>query len=206
MNPYSKMRDPFESQRPMFRSAAAWGDDAEAQNRMFWTVQHHVASARDDWRLLSVTRGDDEPTNELEKPFRCPWARARLWEQYADNHAGVCLVFDRNAMIEALTRSLGAKGQYQHREVDYTVGGFGLSDAATVILNDFSESAVEDEVALHVVRYSREFFFLKTDDWASRMGIPLRLPRGRRGARRAGASRRGVPGRLRGRPPVRPHR
>jgi Protein of unknown function (DUF2971) len=167
MNRYSKMRDPFESQQPMFHAATAWGGDGDAQMRLFWKLQAQVATSRDDWRLLSLTRGDDRPGNPSDVWFRCPWARARIWEQYADNHAGVCLVFDREAMVETLRRNLGSKGQYQEGVVQYTVGGFGMSDAASIALGQFNEDMLEDDVAIHVVRYSREFFFLKTDDWAS---------------------------------------
>lgn len=97
-------------------------------------------------------------------PVGTTWARARLWEHYADNHAGVCLIFDRAEMVDALKHSLGSKGQYEDGVVEYTVGGFARSAAASIALESFGEETLAEDVAIHVVRYSREFFFLKTED------------------------------------------
>jgi hypothetical protein len=167
MNPYSKMRDPFENKRPMFRSAGAWGDDSDAQMRLFWLLQAAVSVTKDPLRLLSLTEGDERIGHELEKPFRCPWARARMWEQYADNHAGACLVFDRETMLQTIKHDLGAKGRYWHGPVEYTVAGFAQADGGAVNLGDFQEWSLKDDVAHHVVKHYRDFFFLKTTDWAT---------------------------------------
>src|SRR4051812_659823 len=167
LNPYEKMRDPFEAKRPFFRSAASWGDDSDGQERLFWLLHAQVAKSRDAMRLLSLTRGDDRPGSELEKPFRCPWARARMWEQYAEDHAGVCLIFDRVEMLRAVSRSLGTRGSYRKGEVRYTVAGFADSAATRITLSDFAEYSLEDDVRHHVVKHYKDFFFLKTDDWAS---------------------------------------
>jgi hypothetical protein len=147
MNPYSKMRDPFENKRPMFRSAGSWGDvDSKSQERLFWAVQAEVGRSRDAWFLLSLTQGDDRP---------------------ADNHAGACLIFDRPALLDALHHHLGARGSYWEGAVDYTPAGFAVSQAGAITLDQFHESSLEDDVAHHVVRHHRDFFFLKTEDWAS---------------------------------------
>jgi hypothetical protein len=168
MNPYSKMRDPFENQRPVFLSAGAWGDDRDEQERLFWKLQGAVSRSRDRWALLSLTQGDHrEFSRDVESLFRCPWSRPRMWEQYAENHAGACLIFDRAALREALHHDLGGKGQYSEGSVEYTPAGFAASEGAAVQLGDFHEATLKDDVAHHVVKHNRDFFFLKTEDWAS---------------------------------------
>lgn len=68
MNPYGKMRDPFENKHPYLRSLSGWtppsadpadADEGDAQAAMFWEVQGHIARSRDAWVLLSLTRYDD---------------------------------------------------------------------------------------------------------------------------------------------------
>lgn len=168
MNPYSKMRDPFENKRPHFRAASAWGDDAEAQNKMFWAIQREVSYSRDVYCLLSLTRGDDRPAvDPRDQMFRCPWSRARMWEQYAENHAGVCLLFDRDELLDTLRRELGGKGAYYEGEVKYTLGGFATSEGGSVMLDQFNEATLAEDVAIHVQRHYEDFFFLKTEDWAT---------------------------------------
>jgi hypothetical protein len=170
MNPYAKMRDPFENKKPMFRSASmtsATPDSKEAHLELFWKVQREVSKSRDLQRLLSFTQDDPREGGPGEKPFRCAWARPRMWEQYAENHRGVCLLFDRDELIETLRQELGRDGQYLDGAVTYTVGGFGTSAAAMINLDGFDEETLEDDVGRHVVRHSRDFFFLKTEDWAT---------------------------------------
>jgi hypothetical protein len=169
MNPYSRMRDPHENKRPRFRSAGASGDtDSETLGRLFWAVQREVGRSRDEWRLLSFTEGDTrEPDRVIERCFRCPWSRPRMWEQYADNHAGACLIFDRAELLSALHHDLAAGGRYWEGAVDYTVAGFATCAAGTILLDQFDESSLKDDVAQHVVKHYRDFFFLKTEDWAT---------------------------------------
>jgi hypothetical protein len=93
MNPYSKMRDPFENKSPVFRWVSSRGEDErDAELRVLAAVLDGISRSRDAYCLLSLTEGDHRPGDSFERPFRCPWARARMWEQYAENHAGACLV------------------------------------------------------------------------------------------------------------------
>ena len=168
MNPYSRMRDPFENRRPRFRSAAGSGADDNKVWKRLSAIQDEVGRSRDEWRLLSLSEGaprDDD--DSIVQAFRCPWSRARMWEQYADDHAGACLVFDRPALVEALHHNLGAKGTYRDGSVEYTPAGFAASQAGTIRLDQFHEASLADDVALHVEHNYRDFFFLKTQDWAS---------------------------------------
>jgi len=90
-----------------------------------------------------------------------------MWEQYADNHAGVCLVFDRAVLLDSLEHNLGADGAYWEGPVKYTVAGFAASRARNINLDKFHERSLEDDVAEHVLEHHEEFFLLKTEDWAS---------------------------------------
>jgi hypothetical protein len=171
MNPYSQMRDPFENKEPGLRSLTGFSASDEGHMDMFTTLQDKIARARDGWVLLSLTRFDD--TGEADEPesnrlHRAPWARPRLWEQYADNHAGVCLVFDREKMTNHVSQSL-VPGVSEQRAVQYTLGGFATSQAPHLVDTDFRDEHLTLEVLIqmYVQKHSGEFFFLKTADWSS---------------------------------------
>jgi hypothetical protein len=164
MNPYMLMRDPLESRQPHFWVPnGGLGDDAEFS--LYTQVVNALGYRRGRLRLLSLTRGDERPGTATELPFRCPWARARMWEQYADNHSGVCLVFDRQAMLDAIRRDLG--GEYWDGPVQYTTAGFAGSAGAQIDLDTFRRLGVEQAADLHVQAHHRDLFFLKNDDWRS---------------------------------------
>jgi hypothetical protein len=167
LNPYAKMRDPFENRNPALRAAVRRGELTDVDDELFLRIEGEIGRRRDAMRLLSLTRGDVAPGSPTEQLFRCPWARPRMWEQYADNHAGACLIFDQTELLQALRHSLAARGSYWEGTVDYTVAGFGESRAAIVDLNKFHDWSLGDDAGMHVVQNHRDFFFLKTSDWAS---------------------------------------
>ncbi len=51
--------------------------------------------------------------------------------------------------------------------MDYTPAGFATSQAGAVLLDQFQEASLRDDIAHHVVRHFRDFFFLKTEEWAT---------------------------------------
>ena len=51
------------------------------------------------------------------------WARSRMWAQYADNHAGVCLIFDKNKFkkrFEKIKENSGNIEILPDREIEYS--------------------------------------------------------------------------------------
>ena len=166
MNPYRRMRDPLENKELIFNSVGGWGNSAEIS---FGDLQGAIRRVRDAMRILSFTQGQERTsTDHLDAAlFRCSWARPRMWEQYAENHSGVCLVFDRARLVEAIRYELARVGSYWDREVVYNLGGFATSDAAAIDYDPTQGLSIEEAVAVHAVTYAQEFFFLKTEDWAS---------------------------------------
>jgi deoxycytidine triphosphate deaminase len=166
MNPYAQMRDPFENRHPHLSvpNGKLWQD--EARRRLWLQVVNTTGWLRSRVRLLSLTQGDYRPGNEHELPFRMPWSRARLWEQYADNHEGVCLVFDREAMLKTFREEL-AERVFWEGPVDYAVAGFSSSEGARLDLSNFRDAELEADVERHVSDHFRDFFFIKTEEWAS---------------------------------------
>jgi Protein of unknown function (DUF2971) len=160
------MRDPLESQRPQL---LVDDETVDPENPLAVSkrVQAEVTRYRDRMRLLSLTRDGDRSWIGFDRIFELPWARPRMWEQYADNHAGVCLVFEREALLEAIREDVGRVGSYWDGPVEYTAGGLSRSDAARFKVPPMSDYDLADAVALHVTKQYRAFFFLKTMDWAT---------------------------------------
>src|SRR5829696_2828173 len=74
MNPYFKMRDPFENKHPAFGAVGRGGpEDREATSKKLSTVYREIRRWRNQQCLLSLTEGDDRQGSATEQPFRCAW-------------------------------------------------------------------------------------------------------------------------------------
>lgn len=111
----------------------------------------------DDWKN---DKNQDFADNLLFKG----WARNRMWAQYADNHSGVCLVFDRGE-FQKYFNSLASKDieVLPDREIDYTNYLNELESSMSDIntsrptLDDYSDFYLEDD--------KKKYLFQKCQDY-----------------------------------------
>lgn len=129
LSPYGAMRDPLENQQWHFTFTGRGArDDAmvladNAEQTEFERRANRETRARS--HLLSLTV-DAKPQPDGERPPFCfGWARARMWEQYAERYRGVCLVFDKERLTQRFAEALegGAITRTYHRPVIYEGGG-----------------------------------------------------------------------------------
>lgn len=166
MSPYRRMRDPFESKDLALAAAYFVEGKPNAEAGYFATVAG-INRIHDAMRLLSLTR-DAEEYPDRDRLYAHGWARARLWEHYAEGHAGVCLAFDREELDRAITSELDALGSVYSGPVEYTRRGFYGSDANVLTDSSIFDPGTQPEaVARHIERHHRDLFFLKTEDWES---------------------------------------
>jgi len=106
---------------------------------------------------------------------RC-YGKARMWAQYADNHQGVCLVFDKVLLGQAIAGSQGPGERLVSGEVTYLdfsdlemgtpewlthLDAFGLSG------EDLVKEGLERTLRKSRDKHFRTYFFTKNSDWAS---------------------------------------
>jgi Protein of unknown function (DUF2971) len=169
MSPYERMRDPFENKYVTL--AMGYAGDPPEPERAWADAMNQVNRLRSDMRVLSFTRdavGDYAAGGESHNG--CCWARPRMWEQYAENHAGVCLIFDREQVEHQLAGELNAIGPHYRGEVTYTPAGFYGSPARIITHQDFvspDRSTRANAITRHIEDHHKDFFFLKTLDWAT---------------------------------------
>jgi hypothetical protein len=167
---YRNMRDPLESQPWTFAGAyfidesvkPGEPDPAEAAFFQFNRLANYI---RERSHLLAFTidaEGYGESPNA--EYFARGWSRARMWEQYAENHQGACLVFNREKLIASITRSLQDQGRAApyYKKVEYTeTGTADLSLNLGGLAGNVSDAVVQEFIEQH----KDELFFLKTLDW-----------------------------------------
>jgi hypothetical protein len=162
---YEQMRDPLES-RP-WQFIGAYFVDPKDPNRgekklfNFYRGSHSVFRLA---HLLALTV-DAEGYSEDGQRFARGWARARMWEQYAENHAGVCLIFDRERFTANVEASLHQQLDVRpyHRHVGYSeTGGESYYNLP---LSQFPDEVDDAFVKTYIEEHNDELFFQKTLDW-----------------------------------------
>jgi Protein of unknown function (DUF2971) len=157
------MRDPRESHWAF--SASLWGDPPDA-NEAFWRVQARIQELKRSVRVLSLIEDDSVYRLPHESVFSRGFSHPRLWEQYADNHKGVCLLLDRQELVQEATRVAAPLGRLEHRSVTYRDGEIGF-EASGVDLNRILKQSVNEVLEAHLDEHVDELFFTKLNDWAS---------------------------------------
>jgi hypothetical protein len=87
-----------------------------------------------------------------------------MWEQYAENHRGACLLFDRGKLGVAIQQELD-EAAYMG-DVRYTRAGVAGSAIAHIIDDRIFDPARRGEAVIEYIETNRDdFFFLKSDDF-----------------------------------------
>jgi hypothetical protein len=123
---------------------------------------------RSSCRLACFTDDRPEPLSSHAWYGNGP-LRARMWAQYGDNHAGVCLCFHRARLLEATIRLATARSlQLFQGPVTYR-DGLPLPSETTA--TELLRSRLEQDAASYIEelldQHVHEFFFVKNWDWAS---------------------------------------
>lgn len=163
MSPIARMRDPLENRvppAPSVVSRTATSDQLLAALRL---LEKEIAKVWGSARLLSLTL--DRAGTEW---YHRGWASARMWEFYADRHAGVCLELRKEALVEAVIRSLQQQGLAKpyHQPVQY-VSQVRHAMRRAIDLASYPDGFTAPEVWRHLEQVNQALFFNKADEWAS---------------------------------------
>lgn len=94
-------------------------------------------------------------------------ARSRMWAQYADRHKGVCLVFNRDLLIQAVGAHLAPRvclvGNVAYK--DHYVVRNAAPHEFMIDVDALEAIGPQRYVVAHLQRYHDELFFEKLQDW-----------------------------------------
>jgi hypothetical protein len=153
----------MENKQWAFPAAYFVKDDepTELRERAYFEFHHLAAEIFDQAHLLALTVDTEYPWPDEQ--FGRGWARARMWEQYAEAHKGVCLMFDRERFAEHVYADLHRQLNVRPYEnpVEYTPRGGEL----TLNIGEFPTPVPADFVRKYIEDNHHELFFKKTLDW-----------------------------------------
>lgn len=88
----------------------------------------------------------------------------RMWAQYAENHRGICLVFEKKKLSKNIAESLKDKGILHHGYVNYTQSIHSY-DAFHLNYDEICFKGLNIYLMEHLSKFYRELFFEKNIDW-----------------------------------------
>lgn len=87
------------------------------------------------------------------------YCRSRMWSQYADDHKGVCLIFNKSRLIREITKDINIK--HYEKKVIYDDNLPGLFDACDIEYDkDHNKLALE-----RACEYIDKYLFMKLRDY-----------------------------------------
>lgn len=166
LSPFSKMRDPFETGMSFMASWYGERPDIEAR---YAQATAALDRQRAGTKLLSfsIDAGPQHGYDASSGSFRLAWARARLWEQYAEAHRGVCLAFDRKSAEATIYGNLHELGVANRGEVVYLPRGVRDTRARTLMDTDLPSEGNFEALARYQTSHHTDLFLTKTLDWQS---------------------------------------
>jgi hypothetical protein len=116
---------------------------------------------------LACFTQDNPPRNDLDEVSGRGFGHSSLWSQYAANHSGVCIGFDRASLLATLADQLESQGTYFSAPVDYVDDPAPPLSVTSFDIGQVDEFGLDALVAARIQQYWRELFFTKDRDWAA---------------------------------------
>jgi len=173
LGPFSATNDPRETKTWGFAIGASRerpSADVEAlanRNADFDRILKHGC------KILCVSE-DAANTWKQNVAGRC-FGKVRMWAQYTDNHTGVCLIFDKEALDQTLKSTLRSRGMLMSGPVKYrdfwddigSTDWIAHMDAFMLSANDIASRGLENVLRSARNKHIQTFFFQKSKDWES---------------------------------------
>ncbi len=95
------------------------------------------------------------------------YSRPAMWAYYGSNHTGVCLVFERQHLVDEVTRQIGKSGQLFFGNMRYPRRGATLREkvAFNLDLNEIAASDLERYIERKFQHFHAELCLRKHPDW-----------------------------------------
>ncbi len=181
LGPYAETNDPAENQRWHFGMGGVVTPERE-RNDSYWRDNEAADRlTRQRAKLACLTMERSHVPDSGHGFFHRGWARARMWEQYAQGHTGACLVFRKRELDAAVQQALPPTAGFYAGQVQYEDRRL----ISTLSWTRIDRVGMEETVRQYLRQHWQERFFTKNLDWSSEVeyryvalydGEPLLVP------------------------------
>lgn len=162
---YQNLNDPREAKTwPFIFYTNNEDTNDQFKSSVFDEVSNYITQKT---LVLCCTQDDPSVKDEdKDRDIRSGYGHPRMWSQYADQHKGVCIVFNKDSLHKSILSKLGNKGLYTG-PVSYlkTVTGPNSNAYHIQYLDDILSKGTSSVLDPHIDKYNKELFFTKHIDW-----------------------------------------
>ena len=155
--------DPRESKQ--WHISASIADGVTFDNDEFASVWAEADRLLRRSAKLACFTQDAKPYDEVDAVTGRGFGHSRLWSHYAGDHSGVCIGFDRGALVRTLHSQLASVGKSFSGPVSYVAAPSLPYDATHIDIEQVDEFGLDAVITRHVEHHWRELFFTKDVDW-----------------------------------------
>jgi len=145
-----------ENYMPKHEEMIQLGDEAQRVSKEEWKVlcmsQH-----------FAVRKYKEETKNTVISKFRHGYSRPRMWAQYAENHSGVCLIFDGKKLHANIESALNGRCKIFSGSVTYK--NYGAIVSELFDYSDILRYGLSEGVRAHYYKHYKHYFLSKYPDW-----------------------------------------
>lgn len=124
---------------------------------------------KEEWKVLCTTMHLPKKKNqdEITAKFRYGWNRPTMWAHYADNHSGVCIVFNGKELHKNIQMSLEnyelfcGKVKYEKPSEPF----YDFPSFQNIIKQQLNKDDLQDEIRKHLKKYRHKYFLSKFSAW-----------------------------------------
>jgi hypothetical protein len=164
--------DPRESKK-RFYSDLSWGN----LNNSHGSLEIEDQKITGEWRVFCTCCSYHPPSNFIKEYFvaqrenrlgdhhKYGMSYSRMWAQYAENHSGICLIFDGQQLhnnIETMFKNNDYKIRHGFVRYDYDLSVRNLPPAPDLAIND---SDHDDRLRHYQDKYHVDYFLYKSKEW-----------------------------------------
>ena len=172
IGPLLATNDPRETKMWNF-SVGSSGSVSSPSSKELEDLAHHNYDfnkiLRNGYKVLCVSQ-DAENAMKMDFSDRS-YCKPRMWAQYAENHRGVCLIFDKQVLHKTLEQKFGQDSLifgnvlYDNFHDVRSLGWPKYMDAFSLSGDDIKKYGLEITLEKHREKYLDVFFFWKNKDW-----------------------------------------
>lgn len=170
LNSFKSVNDPRESKHwdisPRIRADINLG--LEEYHALSLEISHILKS---NAKLVCFSQDKPESQNAWQPKalLQRGFAKSSMWHHYADKHKGVCLMFSREKLLNALSRQLKSEQLFNGR-VTYTDQGIlpklGNDPFSVDLISIQNEENYFRVIQSHLNSWYKELFLTKLSDWS----------------------------------------
>jgi len=169
LGPFAETNDPRESKDWIFGFGTNTGWEGMSEELEKSLGKEATTTLKETTKILCLSKDDDRKAGyNTDQLHYWGFCQPRMWAQYGDKHSGVCLVFGRKELEDAIVTTLGGKGLLFSGDVVYRDWSYSqaLRNRAFILNADLArEKGVKAAVQTHLQRHWKDIFLEKSEDW-----------------------------------------